>query len=250
MKTLKFFAAPFLLLVFLSLFTTACQKTELVETQADRADRNRGEVELCNDHEYYGELHNQALEFILASEDEIAAMPAEEVEAFLISQTETFLASVELEGTGYNSDEGLEWSLLTDIEITDFGHMIASSVLTDYEKSRATDLVNEVLASAEENGGLDAVLSIVSAFECEIENDEEVTNIKELQAMSSIARNSANLWYDHTGGGNSNETYRLEDVILADAMGAMHGSVLGPWGMLGFGALGSALSYAHSEGYI
>ncbi|NET38627.1 MAG: hypothetical protein F6K19_42650 [Cyanothece sp. SIO1E1] len=251
MKTFKI-SAVFSLLALFSLMFTSCSKEEFGPTNkmANRTLDVRAQD--CNEFNHVGAYHNEGLAFLLSNEEFLAnpSVGADEKAAYLKSQLEVFLGSIEVNGEGY-SDGSIDWDPAFEADYADYDAVLDQNrSLSSEEKHVLSSFYGSILASDLSNGrGLDRFVSSTQDLECSIAGNR-FENQEAVFSSIAIGKFSADYWVNGSYGGNGTESVNWRDVALADALGALHGMAAGPWGSLGFAILGSALSYAHQEGYI
>jgi hypothetical protein len=249
MKIVKVFSATATL--FVMLLFASCEKEAIspVDTTAFPEVKERNTD--CNPHDQIGSLHNEGLSYILADEDYLADPDnsQDEKKAFLVDKNEAFLSAVEVNGETYSGDEGYDWYSIFETNLEDADSAIdANPALNDNEK----DFLKQYFAALEDMDastadGLNSLVAFSESMECAVNGNPEFENQEIMLSAISVAKHSAQYWSGFSSGSSG---VTLQRWLLADAMGAMYGSSAGPLGMLGFGVLGSALSYAYDKGYI
>jgi hypothetical protein len=199
----------------------------------------------CNAYDYYGELHNQGLDYIMAFEEEIIALgesSVDEMQDFIIQHAEEFVSTLEIEGDDGLGAGGYDWDWFFSVDFNNYAEGLAQTSLTAHEQGVLVNYFDQFANyDFEDPESVASFIAYSDDLACSLQDDPEIINDAAVFAAISTGGHSASFWlgYNQNGGMMSLRKIDWRFVAGADAFGAARGIVGGPAFIL-TGALASS----------
>ena len=196
MKNVLKFSAFGVLTLLVALVAFSCQKESQLMVEPQTSEAGTKSLIDCNEFDYYGELHNEGVAYVMSFKEEYDEVVVDELSAkyFIAQKTEEFLQTIELNGSTYPAGV-IAWSSIFETDVSDYYGLLDASELNEDEQAILMDFFEQFQwYDFESASGVAAFIEMTQNLECDLTGSDLITNPEMVFEVFSVARHSAQYW--------------------------------------------------------